>query len=148
MSTKQTYNLEEPFLQQEIILGMLVAIGMLLMVASEDVGMLMVSVGLVLLEIIFLYRIYKIIKGREEVVKHAFIWLNNLAMILAAAGILMLMLMDAFHRPVFFTGLGILVLVLLLNGFFLRYNMKGMTHITVQLRLVIALVILIVFFLL
>ena len=148
MKNESSFQFEEQFLLQELILGVATAIGMLLMVANELLGMLLVMLGALSVAGIYIIRIYQTMKERGEAVQCCFAWFNNGAMILAVAGILMLMLMNAFHRPVFYTGLGILCMALMLNGLLLRYNIRGMTHITAQLRLVIALVILIVFFLL
>ena len=139
---------EEPFLLHELFLGMTVAIGMLLTIVVDVLGMTMVLLGVVAVAWIYAYRIINTYKERKEVVICCFSWLNNGAMILAAAGILMLMLMNAHQRPVFFTALGLLGAVLMANGIFLRYNIRGALHITAQLRLVIAMVILLVFFLL
>ncbi len=147
MFEETKYQYEEPYLLHELILGVAVAIGMLLTGVSEVPGILLVLLSTLSLSWIYVYRIIKTIDKRSEVVFCSFTCLNNGAMILAVAGILTLMLMDAFHRQVFFTGLGILCLALLSNGLFLRYGLKGMTHITAQLRLVIAMVMLLVFFL-
>ncbi len=148
MTNKQSYNLEEPFLQQEIFLGMVIGIGMLLMVVSETFGMLMVFLGIASVTGIYIWRIAKSIVRKGEAVKCCFYWINNGIMILAAAGILLLMLLNAFHRPVFYAVLALLSVGLLLNGIFLRYDIRGLAHITAQIRLVIALVLLVVFFLL
>jgi len=148
MTTTQTYNPEEPFLQQEILLGVIIGVGMLLMVVSEIFGMLLVTVGVISVAGIYFWRIYTSIKDRGKPVPCCFTWFNNGAMILAVAGILILMLMNAYHQSVFYTVLAILCVGLLGNGILLRYNIRGMMHITAQLRLVIALVILLVFFLL
>jgi len=142
-----SYRQEEAFLLQELIFGVAVSIGMLLLGVSELPGILLVLLATLSLAWIYVYRIIKTIDERKEVVFYCFSCLNNGVMILAVAGILMLMLTDAFRRPVFFTALGLLGTVMLLNGFFLRYDIKGMTHITAQLRLVIALVMLIAFYL-
>ena len=148
MNFLQTNDIEEPYLQQEIILGMAVGLGMLLMGISDVVGILLVSLGVLSVAGIYFLRLFYSIKERREAIQCWFSWLNNGALILAVAGILMLMLMDAFHRPVFFTALALLGMVLLANGLFLRHKIKGVAHITAQLRLVIALVILLVSFLL
>jgi hypothetical protein len=127
---------------------MAIAIGMLLTVIVDVLGITMVLLGVVSVAWIYVYRIVNTYKDKEGVVVCCFSWLNNGAMLMAGAGILMLMLMNAFHRPVFYTTLGLLGAVLLANGIFLRYKIGGFMHITAQLRLVIALVILLVFFLL
>ena len=121
---------------------------MLLMVVSETFGMLLVTVGVISVAGIYFWRIYTSIKDRGKSVPCCFTWFNNGAMILAVAGILILMLMNAYHQPVFYTVLAILCVGLLANGILLRYNIRGMMHITAQLRLVIALLLLVVFFLL
>jgi hypothetical protein len=148
MLEKTPYQLEEPFLLHELFLGMAIAIGMLLTVIVDVLGMVTVLLGVVAVAWIYVYRIVNTYKERERIVICCFSWLNNGVMILAGAGILMLMLMNAFHRPVFYTSLGLLGAVLMANGIFLRYNIRGFMHITAQLRLLIALVILLVFFLL
>lgn len=146
MNFQQSNDIEEPYLQQEIILGMAVGLGMLLMGISDVVGMLLVSLGVLSVAGIYFLRLFYSIKERGEAIQCWFSWLNNGALILAVAGILILMLMNAYHQPVFYTVLAILCVGLLANGILLRYNIRGMMHITAQLRLVIALVILMVFF--
>ncbi len=148
MNLQQSNDIEEPYLQQEIILGMAVGLGMLLMGISDVVGILLVSLGVLSVAGIYFLRLLYSIKERREAIQCWFSWLNNGALILAVAGILILILMNDFHRPVFFTALALLGMLLLANGLFLRYKIMGVTHITAQLRLVIALVILLVFFLL
>jgi len=148
MNLQQSNDIEEPYLQQEIILGMAVGLGMLLMGISDVVGILLVSLGVLSVAGIYFLRLLYSIKERREAIQCWCSWLNNGALILAVAGILILILMNDFHRPVFFTALALLGMLLLANGLFLRYKIMGVTHITAQLRLVIALVILLVFFLL
>jgi len=148
MNFQQSNDIEEPYLQQEIILGMAVGLGMLLMGISDVVGILLVSLGVLSVAGIYFLRLLYSIKERREAIQCWFSWLNNGALILAVAGILILILMNDFHRPVFFTALALLGMLLLANGLFLRYKIMGVTHITAQLRLVIAMVLLVVFFLL
>ena len=148
MNDTKLYYTEEPFLHLEIILGMALAIGMLLIVVSEVFSMVMIGLAGISVAGIYLVRIYKMKRDRGEAIQCCFSWFNNGAMVLAVTGILMLMLMNTFHRPVFYTVLAIISIVMLLNGIFYSFNIRGMTHITAQIRLVIALVILLVFFLL
>lgn len=148
MNKQTTYQAEESFLLQEIILGVTIAIGMILMVANEGLGLLLVMLAAVSLAAIYLIRLYYLKKQRREASLCYYAWFNNGAMILAVAGILMLILLNAFHRPVFYSGLAILLLAMIGNAIFLRYDFRGMTHITAQIRLLIAVVVMLVFFLL
>ncbi|HSG67398.1 MAG TPA: hypothetical protein VK994_01730 [Bacteroidales bacterium] len=148
MPRKQLIIIEEPFLQQEIVLGMCIGIGILMLVVSETLGEIIVLVSLVTLFGIYVYRFIHALKEGEEGLVCCFSWTNNGAMLLAVAGILTLMLTNAFHRPVFYSSIGIVLVGLAANGIFLHYNFRGMTHITAQVRLIIAMVVMVVFFLL
>ncbi|NQT78437.1 MAG: hypothetical protein HQ565_12035 [Bacteroidetes bacterium] len=148
MTNRNPIIIEEPFLQQEIILGMLIGVGMLLMVVSEVLGKLVVMVAVLSVTGIYITRLYKVLKEKGEAIHCCFACCNNGAMILAVAGILLLMLINTFQSQVFFSGLALLSVALLLNSIFLRYNIRGMTHITAQIRLLIAIVVMVVFFLL
>ena len=148
MKSSPKYPQEDSFLQQELILGVAAAIGMLLMGASEVLGMMLVMLALISLAGIYMMRLYSISRIRGGAVQSYFACFNNGTMILAIAGILMLMLMNAFHSQVFYCGLAFLLVTMIGNAIFLRYDMRGMIHITAQLRLVIAMVILLVFYLL
>jgi hypothetical protein len=148
MKSHTKYSQEDSFLQQELILGVAAAIGMLLMVASEVLGMMLVMLALLSLAGIYMMRLYSIVKVRGGAVQSCFAWFNNGTMILAIAGILMLMLMNSFRSQVFYSGLALLVIAMIANAFFLKLNFRGVIHITAQLRLLIAMVILLVFFLL
>lgn len=148
MDNKHAYILYESFLQEEIILGVAIGVSMLLMVVSEAFGLLMVMLGVIAVAGIYIWRIYSLIRKRGEAVQCCFEWFNNGTMILAVTGILLLMLLNAFRRPVFYSAMAIISIALLLNGLSLTYNIRGMAHITAQIRLVIAMVLLVVFFLL
>jgi hypothetical protein len=69
-------------------------------------------------------------------------------MILAVVGILMLILMNMHHRLIFYIGLGILVVDFLVNMVFRKYEIQGSTQLNAQVRLAVAAVLLLVFFLL
>ncbi len=148
MPTKHTITIDEPFLQQEIILGMCVGVGILMLIVNEMLGSVIVGVSLLAMLGIYVYRIIISMKEGEEGLVCGFKWSNNGIMLLAVAGILVLMLMDAFHRPVFYATAAIAIAGLLANGVFLQYNIRGIAHITAQVRLIIALVVMVVFFLL
>ena len=127
---------------------MCIGIGILMLVVSETLGMLIVLVSLLFMLGIYLYRIFVSLKEREEGLVCGFTWSNNGIMVLAVAGILVLMLTDAFHQPVLYADASLAFAGLLMNGVFLRYNIRGFAHITAQVRLLIALVVMVVFFLL
>lgn len=148
MTNRNPIIIEEPFLQQEIILGMLIGVGMLLMVVSEELGKLVVMVAVLSVAGIYITRLYTGLNEKGKAIQCSFACCNNGAMILAVAGILLLMLMNTFQSQLFFIGLALLSVALLLNGIFLRYNIRGMTHIMAQIRLLIAIVVMVVFFLL
>jgi hypothetical protein len=144
----QTINHEEPFLQQEIIMGFAIAVGILLMVVSQIIGILVVLLGVLSAAGIYGYRVYETLREKKEVVFCCYSWLNNASMILAVTGILMLMLMNAHHRLIFYIGLGILGATMLVNLLFRLYKLQGAMLLIAQIRLLIALVLLLVFFLL
>jgi len=148
MSKHQSIEIVEPLLQQEIILGMCIGVGILMLVVSETVGMIIVLVSLLAMLGIYLYRIVVSLKEREEGLVCGFTWFNNGIMVLAVAGILVLMLTDVYHKPVLYAAASVSFAGLLLNGVFLRYNIRGFAHISAQARLLIALVVMVVFFLL
>lgn len=132
------------------MLGVALAMGILMMVVDEGLGTLIVGVAGVSVAGIYLLRIIKSIKDRRETIYCCFSGINNVTMILSVAGMLMLMfmLMDAFHRPVFYFVITLLVIAMIANAVLLKYNIRGMMHITAQIRLMIALIVLVVFFLL
>ena len=148
MRSKTTYDIEEPLMLQELILGLLAAVGILLMVVDEVIGMMLVILGILSVGGIYFYRFIKTFKNRGEVIYCCFSWLNNGTMILAVAGILMLMLMTAHHRLIFYLGLVILAATMLANFFLRMYKLRGIGLLTAQIRLVVALVLLLIFFLL
>ena len=147
MTKKQTITVDEPLLQQEIILGMSIGVGILLLVTSEMLGMIVVLLSLLALSVVYLYRIVISFMRREEGIVCGFTWSNNGIMVLVVAGVLLLMLTDAFHRPVLYSASSLALAGLLTNAFFHR-NIRGLAHITAQVRLVIAIVVMVVFYLL
>jgi hypothetical protein len=148
MSKHQNTDIEEPFMVQEVGLGICVAVGVLLMGVSEVIGMLAVLLASSGLAWVYLVRIIRNGHRRRTVAGCYFGWLNNAVMLIALAGILMLMLMDRNHLPVFIAGMAAAFTGILTNAIVLRREPGGMLHLSLQLRLLIAMVVMVVFFLL
>lgn len=141
-------DIEEPYLTHEVVLGICVAVGVLLTGVSEVIGMLAVLLASLGLGWVYLVRIVRIGLRGIRVAGCCFGWLNNGAMLMALAVILMLMLMDRNHLPVFIAGMAAACTAMLANAIVLRRDPGGMLHLSLQLRLLIALVVMVVFFLL
>lgn len=140
--------IEEDLLQQEMILGMLTGLGMLLMVVSEVLGMLIVILGVLAVSGIYAYRIYRTLKIKGEVVYCCFSWFNNVSMILAVAGILMLMLMNAHSRIIFIAAMGLMLLGLIVNIALRPDRVPASLKLLNAIRLLVGMVLLVVFYLL
>lgn len=140
--------IEEPFLTQEVILGICVAVGVLLMVVSEVIGLLAVLLASLGLAWIYVIRIVRNGHRGSNVAGCCFGWLNNAVMLIALAVILTLMLMDRNHLPVFIAGLAATFTGMAFNAIVLRHDPGGVLHLSMQLRLLIAMVVMVVFFLL
>ncbi|MBU2649914.1 MAG: hypothetical protein KKA81_03180 [Bacteroidetes bacterium] len=147
MNRKKTILNDEPYLYQEIFLGMAIAVGMILMMVNSLAGKLVLIIGVAFISGIYISRILRVFQLRNNFHNRLLSSLNNLAMLIVSACTLMLLLMKSHHETVFYSGLGMIVLTCLLDFIFL-YNDKGINRFTLLLRLMIALIVLIVFFLL
>lgn len=148
MNDSQVQYKDEPFLQQEIILGLTIAIGMLMMIIDSRIGIMVVGIGSFVLTGIYVYRIYSAMCNREGKIRCGFEWVNNGALIFGIMGVMLMLLLTSIHRPVFYSSLGVVGTAMLMNGVFLRLKVRGLDHIIAQIRLMIVMVLLVVFYLL
>jgi hypothetical protein len=148
MSKHRNTDIEEPFFQQEIIIGLMIAVGMFLIMVNEAVGLLVLIFGMVFAAAIYIARIIRNPGAGNGIIACVLGWLNNGALVLAAAGVIFLILMNTRRAPVFYAIAAVVALAFLFNAIAWRNNFGKMAHITFQLRLVIAMVVMVVFFLL